>query len=497
MQPNKERKTKMRGIKAIHIAMLLMLTIRPAFSAQDSSVLLEKAIYAEETEGRLGDAIALYTQIIHAADANRTITATALYRLGICYRKSGRETEAITAFSDLARLYPEQKDLITKSLLSNLKAAPWIDGEIMRLVQNRIGSESHSGYGAYSTFSVESGQVDGKPVWNLRYLFGGGQSPVYYEFTTADAETMLPINGRDFSNQIDLEFRNAGDRIEVSNRKDRTLPPRQISITGGVYNAWEMVPLLRRLPLREGFVITIPMFAASSGGVANVKFTTVSREKVTVSSGSFDCYKVVVTSDNNMPTEQTFWISADNHAYLVKAHIDRVNSFELKSVEIVGRDQFLTVEIPEVGFVLSAPRQWYLSGISQILTGSTSGVVTAVGNSLMLCAPDLDSSLNIMVSEIKPESQSVDKYFESRIVTSASPYPVRPQSLEKVSIAGLTGERYVAETRDFISGESIVQYVYRLASPAKMYVFTFETGKEGFDKMMPAFESIISSLRVR
>jgi hypothetical protein len=503
MRPNKERKIKMRGIKAIHIAMLLMFTTSPAFSAQDSSVLLEKAIYAEETVGKLGDAIALYRQIINAADTNRTIAATALYRLGICYHKSGMQADAIAAFSDLARLYPEQKDLITKSLLSNLKPAPWVDGEIMRLVQNRIGSESASGAGqSYSTYGVESGEVDGKHVWSFRYLFGAGRFPTYYALTMADADTMLPIGGRDFSNQTDLEFRNTGDRIEVSNRKDSSQSPRQISIAGGVYDAWQMVPLLRRLPLREGFEITIPVFETSTGATANVKFSTVTREAVTVPAGRFDCYKVAMNSDDNMPTAQTFWISADNHAFLVKAHIDGINNFELKSIDVVGKDQFLAVNDPEVGINLSVPRQWFLSGVTHMLAGSTSGAVTSVGNILMLCAPDLDSSLSIMVSEYNPEAESVAKRVGSQIEASGRsdlPYPhqVRLQTREQVAIAGLTGERYVVDTRDPMSGESSVQYVYYLASPAKMYVVRFETGKDNFDNMMPVYESIISSLRVR
>jgi len=489
----------MCGIKGIRIAMLLLVMASPAFSAQDSSILLEKAMYAEETLGKLNDAIAIYRQIIDTADTDRMIAATAIYRLGTCYRKLGNEAEALTAFSTLARLYPEQRDLLAKSLFLSMKPAPWADGEVMRLSQKRIGTE-YAGGALFGTYSVESGLEAGEPVWYLRYFIGSGRSPIYYSVTAADAETLLPIDGRIRRNQTYLESKFGDNKIEVLNLEDGSQPARQIASTGAAYDAWQLVWILRRLPLQPGFEATVPVFESSSGSFANVRFRVTGRETITVPAGTFDCYKAVMISDDSLPNEQTFWITADRHAYLARAHIDRINEFELHSVETVGKNQLASFEIPGGAISLSAPRQWYITMISAITKTSPSGTAVNAGNAIYISAPDLNSELSVTVSAVTPENQSPVKAPATPVASVNGIeflYQVLPGTRESVTLAGLTGERFIAEIRDGVSGDNIVQYTYRLSSPAKAYTFTFQTGKDSFNKMRSAFESIMDSLRVK
>jgi tetratricopeptide (TPR) repeat protein len=468
------------------------------FSAQDASVLLEKAIYTEETLGNLSDAINIYKQIIASADTSRTIGALALYRIGVCYRKYGNESGALEAFSSLAQLYPEQKDLIVKSLLLILKPAPWVDGEIMQLTQKKIGTEGAGP--VFSTYSVESSMEGGKPVWTFLYHFGMGRPPIYYSVTVADARTMIPLVNRSLSNQTYLEARYAVDKIEVLNPKDSSEPAKQIAIPGTVYDAWQIVPLLRCLPLREGLRVTIPMFASSTGASANVKFTVVARETIAAPAGDFDCYKIVMSSDNNAPVNQIFWISADSHSYLVKAHIDDANAFELKSVEVVGKNQSANFTDPESGIGLSWPRQWYLSHVFNTVQARQFGLSAPVSDHRFgLSAPEFDSTLEVTVSAHKPELASGAQV--TKVLTVASyqvpSYQVRPQTRERVTIAGLSGERFIVDVRDSTSGDPIVDYAYHLSSQTKSYTFTFRTRSDNFDKMKSVFETIVSSLKVQ
>jgi hypothetical protein len=486
-ETTKERKSKMHGIKGMIIIMLLMLAMSLVFSAQDSSVLLEEAIYTEETLGNLSKAITIYKQIVSTADISRITGATALYRLGMCYRKSGNEADALATFSALAKLYPEQKELIGKSYALNLTPAPWADGEIMRLTQKRIGTEFVSGLGTYSVESIREG---GKSAWDFRYYFGWG-TPIYYSVTSADAGTMIPIANRTLSNQTDLEARYGANKIEVLNINDSSQPPKQIPSTGTVYDAWQIVPLLRRLPLREGFQTVIPMFAASSGSFANVKFEVVARETITVPAGSFDCHKIAMIADDNAPADQVFWISADDHAYLVKTYINGNNLFELKSVEVVGKNQPISFDAPQLGISLSASRQWYLSDSPE--------------QRLMLSAPELKSSLNVMTIPNNPTGgYAANPGINGTKIIVNSPFnsisasgAAASQNRESVAIAGLTGERYIVNTTDSISGKPIVNYIYSLTGPSKRYNFAFQTDKDIFDKMKPEFESIMSSIRIQ
>jgi hypothetical protein len=487
---NKERKSDMHGIrKMAWIAILLAFATSLTFSAQDASALLEKAIYTEETLGNLNDAINIYKQIITSADTSRTIGGLALYRMGMCYRKFGNESAALETFSSLAQLYPEQKDLIVKSLLMILRPAPWLDGEIMRLTQRKIGSE---GVGpVLSTYSVESSMEGGKPAWTFRYHFGAGLPPTYYAVTMADAGTMIPMVNRALSYQTDLEARYTADKIEVLNLKDSSEPPKQIAISGTVYDAWQMVPLLRRLPLREGLQVTIPMFASSTGASANVKFKVAARETVAAPAGDFDCYKIVMSSDNNSPVNQIFWISADSHSYLVKADIDNANTFELKSVEVVAKNQSVNYQDPESGIALSWPRQWYLSYAMHMTEVNPSGGGQA--DQFGLSAPEFESTLQVTVSERKPEIASD---IQTLKVSTGETNQFRSYTGENVEIAGLAGKRFIFDARNSTSGDPIVFYMYHLSSQTKNYSFTFETGKYNFDRMKSVFDSIVSSLKV-
>lgn len=76
----------------------------PIRSAESASVLLQKGIFAEETEGNLDAAIKIYEQIAAEAAANRAVAAQALYRLAVCCQKKGSKAEAIADHSSLVRL---------------------------------------------------------------------------------------------------------------------------------------------------------------------------------------------------------------------------------------------------------------------------------------------------------------------------------------------------------------------------------------------------------
>ncbi len=468
-------------VKGVGISVLLMLTITLALSAQDSSVLLEKAIYTEETLGNPSEAIDLYKQIVNAGNLSQATKALALYRLGMCYRKNDSEAQALATFSTLARLYPEQKDLIAKSQILAVRPEPWVDGEVMRLTQKPIGTKVASGN--VGTYRAELTQEGGRSVWNLRYYMPGN----YYSATRVDAGTMIPIANRAISRRTDLEARYGLDKIEILNLKDNSQPPKQISLTGTVYDAWQIVPLLRRLPLMEGFQIVIPLFESSTGSFAKAKFEVVDRETINAPAGSFNCYKIVMTSNDNAPADQIFWISADSHAYLVKTHINGIHEFELMSIGVLDKNQPLRVGNSLIEISLPAPSQWF-----PIPYGSS--------DYLALSAPELNSSLNVSVSEYnKLEIMSIAQMIDKNIfITNAAGLEkVRPQTRESVAIAGLTGERYIADASDFESGESIVVYKYCLFSSTRQYQFTFQTTKDNFDKMKPVFESILSSLRIQ
>jgi hypothetical protein len=85
----------------------------PGF-AQTAAELLQKGIYAQETEGKLDDAIQIYRQIVNSAPDPREIGAQAQYRLAQALLQKGDTNGAAQEFARLARDYSEYSGVISQ-----------------------------------------------------------------------------------------------------------------------------------------------------------------------------------------------------------------------------------------------------------------------------------------------------------------------------------------------------------------------------------------------
>ncbi|MDO8543277.1 MAG: tetratricopeptide repeat protein [Opitutaceae bacterium] len=106
-----------------------------ASAAESLSVLLQKGIYAEETEGNLDSAIKIYEQIAAESAANRPLAAQAQYRLAVCYQKKGNKEQAISTFNDVLKQFPTDVALGQKAreALAQLGQTPSDDLKIRRV----------------------------------------------------------------------------------------------------------------------------------------------------------------------------------------------------------------------------------------------------------------------------------------------------------------------------------------------------------------------------
>jgi Tol biopolymer transport system component len=95
------------------VSSLLLLALAVSGSAAEpASGLLQKGIFAEETEGDLKTAIQIYEQIVEQTDQNRALAGQALYRLGLCQLKLGDNEHAATTWNKLLNEYTEQESLV-------------------------------------------------------------------------------------------------------------------------------------------------------------------------------------------------------------------------------------------------------------------------------------------------------------------------------------------------------------------------------------------------
>jgi len=96
-------------------AILLAATLRLSAATNDLTSRLQQGLFDEEASRDLNAAIADYQALAAQYDQDRQIAATAIYRLGECYRKLGQTNDAVTQYQRLIREFADQKDLVTLS----------------------------------------------------------------------------------------------------------------------------------------------------------------------------------------------------------------------------------------------------------------------------------------------------------------------------------------------------------------------------------------------
>ncbi len=76
---------------------------------------LRKAVVEQDSEHNLAAAVADYQSIVAQFDEQRKTAATALFRLGECYRQQGKKDQAIVAYRRVIQEFADQTKLAEQS----------------------------------------------------------------------------------------------------------------------------------------------------------------------------------------------------------------------------------------------------------------------------------------------------------------------------------------------------------------------------------------------
>jgi ankyrin repeat protein len=102
-------------IKFLLAVLLLATALHLLAATNDLTTRLQQGLFDEEASRDLNAAVADYQALAAQFDQDRQIAATAIYRLGECYRKLGQTNDAVTQYQRLIREFADQKDLVTLS----------------------------------------------------------------------------------------------------------------------------------------------------------------------------------------------------------------------------------------------------------------------------------------------------------------------------------------------------------------------------------------------
>ena len=84
-------------------------------ATNEVSGLLQKGLFEEEANHNLDAAVQAYQGVVAQTDKDHKFAATAIFRLGECYRKLGKTNEANAQYQRVVREFPDQTELSTLS----------------------------------------------------------------------------------------------------------------------------------------------------------------------------------------------------------------------------------------------------------------------------------------------------------------------------------------------------------------------------------------------
>jgi ankyrin repeat protein len=95
-------------------------------ATNDLTTAIQRGLFEEEANQNLGAAIQAYQSVANQFDKDRKLAATAIFRLGECYRKQGNTNDAATQYERILREFSDQPTLVTLSRqnLAALGSAP-------------------------------------------------------------------------------------------------------------------------------------------------------------------------------------------------------------------------------------------------------------------------------------------------------------------------------------------------------------------------------------
>ncbi|HAO77690.1 MAG TPA: hypothetical protein DCQ92_01705, partial [Verrucomicrobia subdivision 3 bacterium] len=98
--------------------LLCVLALIPAAgraATNDLTALLQQGLFEEQANRNLDAAIEDYAALAKQFDKDRQLAATAVFRLGECYRAQGKTNEATAHYQRILREFPDQTTLVTLS----------------------------------------------------------------------------------------------------------------------------------------------------------------------------------------------------------------------------------------------------------------------------------------------------------------------------------------------------------------------------------------------
>jgi ankyrin repeat protein len=107
--------TAVQNLASLLLCVFALMPLGLRAATNDLSAALRQGLFEEEANRNLDAAIASYQSLAAQFDQDRQVAATAIFRLGECYRKLGRTNDAVGQYQRILREFADQSTLVTLS----------------------------------------------------------------------------------------------------------------------------------------------------------------------------------------------------------------------------------------------------------------------------------------------------------------------------------------------------------------------------------------------
>jgi len=457
--------------------------------AQSATDQLERGIYKEETAGDLEAAIEIYRNVIDAADASRHAQAEAQLRLGLCYLKLGRRAEARDVLQRLVNAFPDQdvfaergrRQLASWSSTTDVELgpAPWKDGEVLILDGKFPGGKSLGTLALHA----RSDTFDGQDVWRfqLRRFIATTRNNRGISDVFALRDTHVPLRGTFLHGLLgNVESTYGKSSVRVLHEGPEENLDRTFEFDGPVYDNESIPHLIRRLPLAEGYEVTLPVMITFVNGLNMIDLTVEGIESVTVPAGTFECYKTVLSIG------ETHWYSTDADRYPVKIKTGGV-SFELSQVSLRPAGSLGTYSNADFGASVTLPDGW----LADELQGSDRQLVTLLLDPRMRTQSVIELGLTdpakawSLQDRVERELAGVKRKLDGYTLTTRTDMTVDGRPVIRFTGTYTQDEQAMIQDRAYI------------VLPERWVEFIFKVPAEHYEELRPELTRIIESCRVQ
>jgi hypothetical protein len=259
--------------------------------------------------------------------------------------------------------------------------------------------------------------------------------------------------------------------------------PVTLKVTPPVFDNEQGVQLFRRLPLKVGYKANLPIVTSLGGNKITIPVTVSKTETLTVPAGSFECYQLELGLIG-----QTFWISTDEHRYVVRFAAGGVTA-ELAEIaqHKPGEDQALRGE----NYSFTLPAGWLAYRPENAFKNSEGSKVF-----LLDPAADCDAMIDMRKKQsLKDDQRSSPRKWTESVIGDFrnvySDFAIRDPGLKDIKVSGRPATVLLADYTK--NGRKQTVYGVAVFGEHRAATLRFSVEADKFDKLRKDFDKIVES----